>query len=647
MGNIHLVTGYAGKQHVTSADQGVFHTAIFGDGQFVFDRGNKLAASVVTNNLIRIMDGDIYMQGRHIRLNEDAYVDLTIENGAQGMLRNDLIVARYTKDAVTGVEDVNLVVIKGTATNSNPTDPAYTKGDIITGHALLNDMPIYRIPLTGLNVGTPVALFEVQPGVLETVEGLVENKQERTDSLTTTTALADADYFPLYDTSAKAHRKTTWSNIKTVLSNIFAAKSHVAQHKTGGADAIAPEDIGAGRVNPNLLDNWCFGNPINQRGQTEYAGTGYAIDRWQSNSGSVTKSIVEDGVKLTAKASTYGWIFWQILKVPSDAVGQSVTGCLLVSELIGTAWRFSVSFRNASDAEIASATIAVSGDLTIPSAVIPQGTVYIRVGVYVSSGVRLAVGDAITLRAVKLELGTLQTLAHQDASGKWVLNEIPDYNEQLLRCCMSTADSADAYANNKVAPAAINAVNKAGDTLPGSEFKLRNGRAKVLAGDSFFQLSSYAVEGDDANSRHFILHNDGYKETVGTALQLYCFDENKNRTDYSVLHTGKVPNPGNFILGSYVGTGTKGADGKCSITFPFVPKYVVIAAVPGGTGMEFTFINPDTTMAVNKDTFGTFVDFHCSWTDKTLTWWLSGTGNYGAGDQLNTEGKTYRYVAWG
>lgn len=36
--------------------------------------------------------------------------------------------------------------------------------------------------------------------------------------------------------------------------------------------------------------------------------------------------------------------------------------------------------------------------------------------------------------AIKLELGDTQTLAHQDSSGNWILNEIPDYGEQLTRC---------------------------------------------------------------------------------------------------------------------------------------------------------------------------------------------------------------------
>ena len=113
MGNMHLVTGYAGKEHITAADHGALHSAVFGTGQYVLSKGNQLNASVISNNQIRIADGDIMMQGRHIRLNEGTNVDLTIENGAQGKKRNDLIVARYTKDSATGVEDCNLVVIKG------------------------------------------------------------------------------------------------------------------------------------------------------------------------------------------------------------------------------------------------------------------------------------------------------------------------------------------------------------------------------------------------------------------------------------------------------------------------------------------------------------------------------------------------------
>lgn len=159
MGNLHLVTGYAGKAHVMAADHGSLNAALFGSGQYVLNRGNKFAASIVTNNLIKVLDGDLMIQGRHVRLNEGAYVELTIENGEQGMLRNDLIVARYTKDSGTGVEDCSLVVIKGTAAESGPADPEYTSADIIEGNAILADMPLYRVPLNGVTIEDLVPLF--------------------------------------------------------------------------------------------------------------------------------------------------------------------------------------------------------------------------------------------------------------------------------------------------------------------------------------------------------------------------------------------------------------------------------------------------------------------------------------------------------
>lgn len=167
MANMHLITGYAGTEHVTSEDQAVFHSTFLGNSQFVFDRGSKLAATVVSNNKIRIADGDIYMQGRHIRIDSGTYVDLDVANGAQGYVRNDLIVVRYTKNAATGIEQANLVVIQGTASTSSAADPTYTTGNVLDGEALQNDMPLYRLPINGLNVGTPVALFTLRDANFE------------------------------------------------------------------------------------------------------------------------------------------------------------------------------------------------------------------------------------------------------------------------------------------------------------------------------------------------------------------------------------------------------------------------------------------------------------------------------------------------
>lgn len=170
MGNLHLVTGYAGTPHVASSDQGSFHESLIGSGQFVLDAGAKFSASIVTNNQIRVNDGELMMHGRYVKLTPGAYVDLTIDNGAQGYLRNDLVVARYTKNSSTGIEECSLVVIKGTPKTSNPIDPEYTTGAINVNGALVNDFPLYRVSLSGLVLEKLTALFEPKKSLYEFVQ---------------------------------------------------------------------------------------------------------------------------------------------------------------------------------------------------------------------------------------------------------------------------------------------------------------------------------------------------------------------------------------------------------------------------------------------------------------------------------------------
>ena len=205
MANMHLVTGRAGEKHVSAADEGALNTAVFGKGQYVLNEGSKMAATVISNNAVRIADGAAMFNGRYIRL--EGYEDLTIESGSQGTYRNDLIVIRYTRDISANTESAKLVVIKGTA-SSTAVDPVYVSGNILEG-AVQADMPLYRIPLDNVNIGTPVALFEM----IEDNVGDLRSKQNDTKNLTDSATLSDGDYFPFYDVSASGNRKTLWSNM--------------------------------------------------------------------------------------------------------------------------------------------------------------------------------------------------------------------------------------------------------------------------------------------------------------------------------------------------------------------------------------------------------------------------------------------------
>ena len=215
MPNLHLVTGYAGVEHVTAADQGAFNALTMGNGQYVVDKGNKFAASIVTNNQVKVLDGEIYMHGRYIRLEPETYVDVAIESGEQGLKRYDLIVCRYTKGAATGVEEANLVVIKGVGSDSTPTDPAYTTGDILDG-AMQNDIPLHRVVIEGLTITAIETLFTAK-------EFYIDNKMDNIDRLPEESAVADNDSFAFFDESAGGTRKASFNAIRGAISKTFTA----------------------------------------------------------------------------------------------------------------------------------------------------------------------------------------------------------------------------------------------------------------------------------------------------------------------------------------------------------------------------------------------------------------------------------------
>lgn len=147
---MQIVTGYEGTPHVTAWQDRDLNQGIFGSGTYILSVGSKMAASIVSNNEIRIADGAVVMQGCLGVIQKGTYETIAIDNGSQGMQRRDLICAQYSKNGSTGVESMSLVVIKGTAASS-ATDPSYTSGDIQNGDTLVQ-VPLYRVVLSGLTV---------------------------------------------------------------------------------------------------------------------------------------------------------------------------------------------------------------------------------------------------------------------------------------------------------------------------------------------------------------------------------------------------------------------------------------------------------------------------------------------------------------
>lgn len=191
----------------------------------------------------------------------------------------------------------------------------------------------------------------------------------------------------------------------------------IARALPGGAIDMALQK----KVNTNLLDNWYFGNAVNQRGASGVISSGaYFIDRWVHLGGNGTVTFNGGSVTLSSQAGGYCGIR-QLFEAgfKTHLIGKVLTGTVLFDD--GS---------------------LVSGSRRIVDGVEDLFTYFGSSNKsYINFDTRSDVlrfnavssGDTFSVAAVKLELGDQQTLAHQD-NGVWVLNEIPDYGEQLAGC---------------------------------------------------------------------------------------------------------------------------------------------------------------------------------------------------------------------
>ena len=163
---IELVDGKAGVAHISSEDKAIIHQAKFSKSDVVFDWGDAFKCSMSSPNRATIGTGCASIQGLdwHITAAES----VTISNGSQGVKRNDIICAHYHRDSKTGNELVELTVLKGTPNATTAADPTIPSGKILSG-AVDAYMPLWRIPLDGITVGTPVRLFTPKGALWDSV----------------------------------------------------------------------------------------------------------------------------------------------------------------------------------------------------------------------------------------------------------------------------------------------------------------------------------------------------------------------------------------------------------------------------------------------------------------------------------------------
>lgn len=141
-----IVDGMTGTKHISSDDLSALNIATIGKANCVLEYGDNFKLTMASANNATLGTGVGMVGGK--RFWNQAATSLTVQSGTQGQKRNDLVVARYTKTSA-GIESIAPVVIKGTPSTGTAADPATTS----------NDLKLWRIPLNGISVGTPVKLF--------------------------------------------------------------------------------------------------------------------------------------------------------------------------------------------------------------------------------------------------------------------------------------------------------------------------------------------------------------------------------------------------------------------------------------------------------------------------------------------------------
>lgn len=155
--------------------------------------------------------------------------------------------------------------------------------------------------------------------------------------------------------------------------------------------------------NPNLLVNWDFRNPVNQRGQTSYTGAVYGLDMWKSSVSSTVLSIVSGGIKISSGGTAV-----QMLQFTPDNGMQVTLSAKINGEIISHTFIW-----DQSSTYIASGTFPNGFRLAV------SGTVnYVQL--YNVSGS----ADAV-IESAKLELGSVSTLQNDPPQ---------DYGVELAKC---------------------------------------------------------------------------------------------------------------------------------------------------------------------------------------------------------------------
>ena len=285
--SFEIVDGMTGTKHISSDDLAALNTATVGKADCVLHYGDDFKLTMASANSATLGTGVGMVGGR--RFWNQATCSLTIQSGTQGQKRNDLIVARYSRTS-EGIESIEPFVIKGTPTTGTPSDPEVTT----------KDLKLWRIPIDGLNVGTPIKLFRPLPGISDLADAnrsVIKSARVGESGMLTLECAADGSWISLRGTAFWSKHSDAWASMVQIPGYANGSDWYIDTGLTvPNAPAKAKRFDGAGwqctadTVQPMYINNLCI---IVAASGKVYLG------EWSKNQGAVQFIAVPNGGRMS------------------------------------------------------------------------------------------------------------------------------------------------------------------------------------------------------------------------------------------------------------------------------------------------------------------------------------------------------------
>lgn len=282
-----IVDGMTGVPHISSDDLSELNDALVGGGYHVWDYANAFWLTMSSANKATISSGVGMVDGK--RFWNSGAVAVTVDSGTQGQKRNDLVVARYSRTSA-GIESVEPVVIKGTPTTGTPSDPATTT----------KDLKLWRIPIDGLNVGTPVRLFRPLPGISDLADAnksVIKSARVGESGMLTLECAEDGSWISLRGNAFWSKHSDAWATMVQIPGYASGSDWYIDTGLTvPNAPAKAKRFDGVGwqctadTVQPMYINNLCI---IVAASGKVYLG------EWSKNQGAVQFIAVPNGGRMS------------------------------------------------------------------------------------------------------------------------------------------------------------------------------------------------------------------------------------------------------------------------------------------------------------------------------------------------------------